>query len=493
MSPAQSERNLLFGALALQLDFITRGALLAAVSAWLLDKGKPLGHVLREQGALSEEHLALLDALVEAHLRQHDHDAGRSLAALRLPAEDWDSLREMNGPAAEAGLTSAPATLKADADAAGPCAVAPPAGQRFHVLRPHARGGLGEVFVAEDRELHREVALKEIQGRYAHDPASRARFLFEAQVTGRLEHPGVVPVYGLGTHPDGRHYYAMRFIRGDSLLEAIHGFHEADAPGRDPGERALALRGLLRRFIDVCNAVAYAHSRGVLHRDIKPANVLLGPFGETLLVDWGLARPTGQPTGEAGASKALLRQATDGEVLTQVGAAVGTPGFMSPEQAAGWLGGQGPATDVYGLGATLYCLLTGRPAFTGPDVEAALRDVQRGDFPPPRRVKPAVPAALEAVCLKAMARQPEGRYPSAQALADDVERWVADEPVGAYREPLPARLGRWARRHRASVMSAAAALAVLALSLGVLAVVLTGHNRALAAANGRERQARRDA
>src|SRR5262249_47134719 len=136
---------------------------------------------------------------------------------------------------------------------------------RFRHLRPHARGALGEVFVALDEELNREVALKEIQAPYANDASSRARFLLEAEITGSLEHPGIVPVYGLGVYADGRPYYAMRFIKGESLAEAIERFHTRDVPGRDPGERTLALRGLLTRFIGVCNAMAYAHSRGVVH------------------------------------------------------------------------------------------------------------------------------------------------------------------------------------------------------------------------------------
>src|SRR5262249_22014987 len=141
-----------------------------------------------------------------------------------------------------------------------------PSATRFRVLRPHARGGLGQVFVARDEELKREVALKEIQGRHADDPESRARFLQEAEVTGGLEHPGIVPVYSLGTYADGRPFYAMRFIRGDSLHDAIKRFHQADRP-LSKSEGALELRSLLGRFVDVCNAVAYAHSRGVLHRD----------------------------------------------------------------------------------------------------------------------------------------------------------------------------------------------------------------------------------
>jgi tetratricopeptide (TPR) repeat protein len=272
-----------------------------------------------------------------------------------------------------------------------------------------------------------------------------------------------------------------------SLQEAIKQFHTADVPGRDPGERGLALRGLLQRFVDVCNAVAYAHSWGVLHRDLKPANVMLGPFGETLVVDWGLAKPTGETVAEAGSPQGPLRPASaSGPAPTQVGSAMGTPAYMSPEQAAGRLDQLGPAGDVYSLGATLYCLLTGQAPFTAPDMRSILRAVQRGDFPPPRRVKPAVPAALEAVCLKAMALQPGGRYATAKALADDVEHWLADEPVGAWREPWGVRARRWLGRHRTLVTSTAAAVLVAVAALAAATALLT-------AANGRERQARRDA
>ena len=274
-------------------------------------------------------------------------------------------------------------------DTARPSPPSPGDGHRFKVLRPHAQGGLGAVFVALDGELHREVALKQILDSHADDPVSRRRFLLEAEITGGLEHPGIVPVYGLGTYADGRPYYAMRFIGGESFKEAIERFHKDEALKKEPGRRSLELRKLLRRFIDVCNAIDYAHHRGVLHRDLKPSNIILGKHGETLVVDWGLAKPLGKsdPEGEAG-ERTLLPSSGSGSEETLPGSMLGTPGYMSPEQARGDWHRVGPHSDIYSLGATLYCLLTGRPPFEDDEVAGLLRKVQWGQF---RRAAPAQP------------------------------------------------------------------------------------------------------
>jgi tetratricopeptide (TPR) repeat protein/tRNA A-37 threonylcarbamoyl transferase component Bud32 len=360
----------------------------------------------------------------------------------------------------------------------------PSARPRFRILRPHARGGLGAVYLALDGELHREVALKEIQSRHADHPDSRARFLLEAEITGRLEHPGVVPVYSLGHYPDGRPYYAMRFIRGDSLKEAIARFHQADVPGRDPGERTLALHELLGQFVAACNAIAYAHSKGVLHRDIKPDNIMLGKYGETLVVDWGLAKLLGGPEEPAASEKKLVPSGSgSGTAPTQMGSTLGTPVYMSPEQAAGELDRMGPASDVYSLGVTLYQLLTGHVPFNDDQFETMREKILRGEFPPPHQVKRDVPRPLEAVCLKAMAVRPADRYDSPRDLANDVEHWLADEPLSAYREPWTLRARRWLGRHRTVVTATASAVLVAVVGLTAATVLLTAANDALDAKN----------
>jgi tetratricopeptide (TPR) repeat protein len=410
-----------------------------------------------------------------------------------LAAMQGDTASTNPGPSASLGVGMRPTGRAAGAPANERPGAAPDGSERacwgdprrYRILRPHARGGLGMILVALDEELNREVAVKQIQERFAGDPGSRARFLVEAVITGNLEHPGVVPIYGVGWR-DRRPYYAMRLIRGESLKEAIGRFRE----GRlDPGARSLALRKLLGRFTTVCDTVAYAHDRGVLHRDLKPANIMLGPYGETLVVDWGLATPIRRPAApvdQGGGPPAPGREAT------APGPPVGTPVFMSPEQAAGARDRLGPASDVYSLGATLYCLLTGRAPFEG-EPDDVLRAVQKGEFPPPQRLDPTLDPALEAICLKAMATRPEDRYATPRALADDVERWAADEPVSAWKEPLSRRARRWARRHRTAAAAAAAALLAGVIGLSAVSVVQARSNVALKRANEAIRTALDDA
>ena len=232
----------------------------------------------------------------------------------------------------------------------------------------------------------------------------------------------------------------------------------------------------------------------MLHRDIKPGNVIVGKHGETLVVDWGLAKPLGrvEPGSDAG-ERTLVPTSASGSAETLPGSALGTPAYMSPEQASGDLDRLGPRSDVYSLGATLYCLLTGKPPFEGDDIGEVLRKVQRGDFVPPRQLDPSIDKALEAVCLKAMALKPEDRYSSCRALAEDVERWMADEPVSAWAEPWTRKLLRWLTRHRTGVTGAAAAVLAGVVGLTAVLAVQASANARLQTLATKEAKAREEA
>ena len=373
-----TDRQLLWGLLALQNNYIDQGQLVAALWAWTLDKSRPLVDFLADGGTLGADKRTAVQVLMTQHGTSREGnfkenptltDAGQSHREQRAGLGDRDPAATVDHDVTKStdvdSRTSAGFTL----------GVPSRGGERFQVLRPHARGGLGMVFLAIDNELHREVALKQILESHADDAVSRERFILEAEVTGGLEHPGIVPVYALGHYANGRPYYAMRFIKGHNLKDAIDEYHGGISGQASASARALGLRQLLRRFSDVCNAIDYAHSRGVLHRDIKPGNIIVGRYGETLVVDWGLAKATGKPDPTT-REQALLPSSASGGSETLPGTAIGTPAYMSPEQARGDLERLGPQSDVYALGATLYCVLTGKPPFQGEDLGEALRRVE---------------------------------------------------------------------------------------------------------------------
>jgi serine/threonine protein kinase len=485
-----NDRDLLFGLIALQNNLLDRDALLKA----LADRSQPLPLTLLQHHQINEPQRQAITLLALEYEKAAHGDAARAFAAFPQAAalganQSAATLFNASTLSSEPPTASIPAQtphtlLETQNPLQAPNHLNPnpddtqPGFGRFRLLRPHAQGGLGSVSVALDAELNREVALKQIRDHFADDPASRRRFLIEAEVTGSLEHPGIVPVYGLGSDDTGRPYYAMRFIRGDSLQDAIRRFHENPKLAANPREQSLELRQLLGRFLNVCNAIEYAHRRGVLHRDIKPQNIVAGRFGETLVVDWGLAKAIGKADPALDEGGLLLQHDTPSGA-TIPGRAVGTPAYMSPEQARGDLENLGPQSDVYSLGATLFTLLTGKPSVNADSVPNALKIVRDGLIPSPRQINPRVPRGLDAICKKAMAHQPSDRYQSAQALADDLEHWLADEPLDAGHEPPWAQAGRWVRKHLALSGTIAAGTLMGLLGLAAVQAVTTSKNAQL--------------
>lgn len=447
----RTSEQLLFGIVALKNNFISREQLVAGFDAWIQNKCRNLAELLEQHQALDADDRAVLERLVTKLVARHGGDIEQSLAAVGRASSVKPGLDHLPDLELQSSLGHVAPCVKSDADPFATIVQGETSRGRFRILRAHAKGGLGQVFVALDQELHREVALKEILPQHADDLVGRERFVLEAEITGGLEHPGIVPVYALGQDTDGRPYYAMRFIKGDCLKQAIDEYHrQASAAGHDPGKRQIALRQLLGRFIDICNAIEYAHSRGVLHRDLKPANVMIGKYGETLVVDWGLAKAVGKKELESGEATLRPKTSLSSSGQTMPGQALGTPAYMSPEQATGRLTELGPATDIYSLGATLYHILTGRPPFEGPIVEV-LQRVEKGQFPKPSEVTRGIAPDLEAICLKAMALRPTDRYNSPRVLADDLERWLADEPTSALPDGVLGRLRREYRKNPARI------------------------------------------
>ncbi len=270
----------------------------------------------------------------------------------------------------------------------------------YEIIREIARGGMGVVFRARQVSLNRPVALKMILSGQLADDADVKRFYIEAEAAANLDHPGIVPIFEVGQH-EGQHYFSMGFVEGQSLSQRL-------ADGPLPPRRAAEL------IVKVAEAIEYAHQRGVIHRDLKPANILLDQAGHPRVTDFGLAK---RLQGDSG--------------LTGSGQIMGTPSYMPPEQAGGKRGAVGPAADVYALGATLYALVTGRPPFQAATPMDTVIQVISDEPVPPRRLNASIPRDLETICLKCLEKEPGKRYMSAAALAEDLRRYLAGEPIVA--------------------------------------------------------------
>lgn len=454
------DRDLLCALFAQQLGLAPADAILRAGGVWA-GRRAPTGRfseVLVAEGVMDAAAAKLVEGLVDEALAVHQGDAQETLKS--LPPAMQHSLssisatlqRTTSGEALSFDSLETPDNIGTEArgrysDDLGPDGKALELG----------RGGVGRVIVARDHVLQRDVAMKELLRDITTNPkydtlhirGLEARFLREARVTGQLEHPAVVPVYELGRRRDGTLYFTMQRVKGRTLAQAF-----ADA-------RTLEGRlAFVPDLLTVCRAIAAAHYRGVIHRDLKPQNVMLGARGETFVMDWGLARVLGR----AESQERPISLAPDLTSGTDAGP-VGTPSYMSPEQAWGEREQIDEKSDVWGLGALLFELLTGRAPFVGPSPWEVLADVRSKAPPSVASVAPDAPPELAAVCDKALRRDKRERYESAEALAKELEAWLAGKRVSAYEYTTREVVRRLVRRHRAlSGVAVAAALGLLAVA-----------------------------
>ena len=458
-----TDRELLFGVLSVQLGFANAQRVMECADAWLDQGGGagPFDAWLVAQGALSESHRVMVEGVVREVLadgRKYDTLVTTGGGGLMDPPET-----------AETSQRTEPSFPGAVLDEDGGQVLREARGRYDYGTGPNGdpqllgKGGIGRVVVVHDRFLGRDVAMKELLGKDTHiaeaatdkSTALEARFLREARVTGQLEHPAIVPVYEVGQRQGGEIFYTMQRVRGGTL-------HEASRKAKNLVERL----ALLPHFVAVCQAIAYAHSRGIVHRDIKPQNVMVGPFGETVVLDWGLARLKGRPDD----SRSDMRMAPDITGNALRGAAIGTPAYMSPEQAAGRNEEIDERSDVWGLGALLYELLTGRPPYDGPTPIDVLSKILRDPVEPVRTRAPAVPVDLAAICDKALSKDRARRYPSAEALKEDIEAFMAGRKVAAHEYTSWELVRRFTYQNRV-VLSVLGALVISLLSWSAVVYV----------------------
>ncbi len=462
---SKEERDIAFAVEVLAAAVISERQLSSALATWTLHGSTALADHLLQAGLLTEKTRLDLEESASCRLKDFDFETLRDnqpgLSNDSVAKAALDRLDESGRVAKLLGMSVVISGVKNDEVREHV--------SKYEIIRKLGQGGLGTVWLARDIALQRYVALKEIKNSKTVGKATLDRFRREAEITGRLEHPGIVPMYQLGEDTaSGEAFYVMRFLGKQTLQDAIVEYHERRDDGDDD---PMLLRHLLVSFVSICQAIGHAHSRKVIHRDLKPENVAIDNFGQVIVIDWGLAKilddgMLGDSLVDIGFSDLADGQRTlDGQVL-------GSPLYMAPEQAAGRLDEIDESTDVFGLGAILFAILTGcapheksRESSGSATSRQLMTLIASGETPQAHSSNQDVDHVLEAICAKAMAKRRYARYSSTTALAEDVQRWMAGEPVTAYKESLSQRVGRWIQHHQRLTQVMVAAL-ILIVVLG---------------------------
>lgn len=465
MNSPSSDRNFLFALVAYQNGYITMEQFFEAAQLWNKDPKKDIGDILVERQFLDDVERFNIQGIVEDRLRrQGGIDNSLSFVLENGSVPQGEDLPE----AWQQKFTEITKISEDSSKSSGAGPKPQPSIHRYVFRRPIGEGGQGIVWEVDDTELGRRIALKKVHPKHANSPLHKGMLIEESRNTGRLDHAGIVPVYDLGQDDEGNPFFTMQLIKGEKLADRVKSIkHETLSREEFLGK----IRPLLRHLIATCNTLQYAYDQfKVIHRDLKPENIMVNRYGETVVMDWGMGKAVEDATQLDQASSMLFVPVSgsgsgSGIERTRVGSVKGTLGYLSPEQAQAMNNNLDHRTDIYGLGATLYRILTGTVPYSGTSVEEALNRARLNQFVRPRERNWKIPKDLEAICLKAMATLPEDRYQKATDMGMDLENWIAGDPISVVPDNLLKKSERWLRRHARGVIASLLLLGLTAAAL----------------------------
>lgn len=463
--------EILIGLYALETGLVKTEELLAALQFWGLDRSIAFRKILMDHFQLNHRAIALFQGRIDEDLKKHGgnlkecvaaHESAHDLLPYLIDIADQEIRQAFELVTRGVETETSTQTALVDQSQNG--------SQRFLLIEKISEGGHGEIWAAQDTELGRQVAVKLVNARHATDDYLRRQLVREAEMMGRMNHPGIPPIYSLGRLKSGDPFFAMKFVPKGDFQYQIRQFHQAKlSSAYTAGQRAIEFQNLVQQLIQICQTMQYAHAAKIIHRDLKPGNILVGDFGEIFVTDWGCARSLGGDHTDINRDSAKNSgNMGSGHASPSPASRVGSMSYIPPEQFHGRTEEQSPRSDIFCIGGILYAILTGKAPF---EKTAQFSSEERAaDFHliEPVEINKSVDPALQKICMKALMFHQRDRYQTAGDMADDLKRWLADEPVAAWpNEPAGRRVRRWMKRHR-SIVSVAVSISIAGF-VGLLA------------------------